>query len=179
MLRPLVLAAVAAAALAAPAAALPPSNDDFADASVLVGEPGTVTGSTVDATKEPDEPDHAGNPGGHSAWFRWKAPRDGLAGFETESRDFGGDFLSLEFLGWKHNSFSSAPLLCGVPRNWPKTARPAAASPENITLLTATLLEFFGHYLRGRGTAEALFTGKEFPSERVGIHRRPGTSLSR
>jgi hypothetical protein len=83
MLRSLLVAATAAAVLAAPAGATPPANDDFAGAAALAGDPGTVTGSTIDATKEPDEPEHAGDSGGHSVWYRWTASRDGLAAFET------------------------------------------------------------------------------------------------
>jgi PASTA domain len=83
MLRSLLVAALAAAVLAAPAGAAPPANDYFADAAPLVGDSGSAAGSTIDATKEPHEPDHAADLGGHSVWYRWTAPRDGLATFET------------------------------------------------------------------------------------------------
>ena len=51
----------------------PPANDDFADAQVLDGSlPITVNGNTGDATTEPGEPDHSGNPAdGASVWYRW------------------------------------------------------------------------------------------------------------
>ena len=50
-----------------------PANDDFADAQVLDGSlPITVNGNTGDATTEPGEPDHSGNPAdGASVWYRW------------------------------------------------------------------------------------------------------------
>ncbi|MGN6201911.1 MAG: InlB B-repeat-containing protein [Solirubrobacterales bacterium] len=48
-----------------------PANDDFADATALAAHPGFVNGSNLGATKEAEEPDHAGNPGGHSVWFAW------------------------------------------------------------------------------------------------------------
>jgi hypothetical protein len=62
-----------------------PPNDDFEDATSLVNP---ITGTpdidaieadnrTVGATKQPGEPDHDGNPGGHSVWFRWTAPETG------------------------------------------------------------------------------------------------------
>lgn len=57
-----------------------PANDDFADAEVLTGEMlGTVyvagsAGFTWNATKEPGEPAHVGNPGGASVWYSWTAP---------------------------------------------------------------------------------------------------------
>jgi hypothetical protein len=52
-----------------------PSNDAFATPQVLPSFPIAPGGSTVGATKEPGEPDHAGNPGGHSVWFSW-TPED-------------------------------------------------------------------------------------------------------
>jgi len=58
--------------LSASAAAAPP-NDNFADATEITGLPAEATGSTVDATREPDEP----VPGEGSIWFKWTAPTDG------------------------------------------------------------------------------------------------------
>jgi Ca2+-binding RTX toxin-like protein len=49
---------------------------------------GEVTGSNVGATKEPGEPDHAGNPGGHSVWYSWTAPVDGNVAFTTRGSAF-------------------------------------------------------------------------------------------
>jgi hypothetical protein len=62
-----------------------PGNDDFDDATPLVnpltGTPDVdvlaADNRTVGATKQPGEPDHDGNPGGHSVWFRWTAPETG------------------------------------------------------------------------------------------------------
>jgi hypothetical protein len=48
-----------------------PANDDFASPVVLGPEPMTAGDSTVFATKEAGEPDHAGEPGGHSLWYSW------------------------------------------------------------------------------------------------------------
>ena len=62
--------------LAQSAFAAPP-NDTFADAVELSGLPAEATGSTVDATREPGEPDHSGQgEGGQSIWFKWTAPAD-------------------------------------------------------------------------------------------------------
>jgi RTX calcium-binding nonapeptide repeat (4 copies) len=55
------------------AVAAPPPNDNFVDATEITGLPAEVTGSNVDATREPDEP----TSGDHSIWFRWTAPADG------------------------------------------------------------------------------------------------------
>jgi Ca2+-binding RTX toxin-like protein len=78
----LVAAVWPASALAAPA------NDDFADAQLITGTEGSVTGSNVGATKEPGEPDHAGNPGGHSVWYSWTSPADGNVAFTTSGSAF-------------------------------------------------------------------------------------------
>jgi hypothetical protein len=58
-----------------------PANDDFADAAVLNGQTlengicaAPATGFTWNATKEPGEPAHAGDPGGASVWYSWTAP---------------------------------------------------------------------------------------------------------
>ncbi|MBV9468319.1 MAG: hypothetical protein JOZ57_03680, partial [Abitibacteriaceae bacterium] len=65
-----------------------PANDNFAKAQVIVGNSGHVTGTNVQATKEPGEPNHAGNPGGRSVWYAWTAPASGNATFTTAQSDF-------------------------------------------------------------------------------------------
>jgi PASTA domain len=89
-LRTLGLMLVVVAALAAPAAALaaPPANDNFAAAEELSGRVVSVEGLNKDATKEVDEQDHAGEPGGASIWYRWTAPADGRAVVSTCGSDF-------------------------------------------------------------------------------------------
>jgi hypothetical protein len=80
----LILALVGVLALTpASAIAAPPANDNFANAQVYTGT-ATVPGTNVEATKETGEPNHAGNVGGHSVWFRWTAPnQSGVAFFYT------------------------------------------------------------------------------------------------
>lgn len=41
-----------------------PVNDNFSAATTISGAQGTISGSNIRATKEPGEPNHAGNPGG-------------------------------------------------------------------------------------------------------------------
>src|ERR687896_700276 len=74
-------------ALARPEA---PANDNFADARAIAGERGSVSGHNFGATKEPLEPNHAGNAGGTSVWFRWTAPAPGQYSLATY-----GDFDTL------------------------------------------------------------------------------------
>jgi len=54
-----------------------PENDAFASAQVLPAEPMGAFASTVFATKEAGEPDHAGDAGGHSVWFSWTPAQSG------------------------------------------------------------------------------------------------------
>jgi len=65
-----------------------PPNDDFANRSVLAGASVLANGSTVDATKQLDEPAHAGEPGGKSIWWSWTAPFAGRAVITTLGSDF-------------------------------------------------------------------------------------------
>ena len=53
-------------------------NDFFARARALSGPSGAVA-DTFGRSSEPGEPAHAGQTAERSVWFRWTAPRDGLA----------------------------------------------------------------------------------------------------
>lgn len=59
----------------------PPDNDNFANARAISGPDATgtvtVSGFNTLATKEAGEPNHAGNSGGHSVWWKWTAPAAG------------------------------------------------------------------------------------------------------
>jgi uncharacterized protein YijF (DUF1287 family) len=66
----------------------PPANNHFATAKQIDGPTGTVTADNTDATKEEDEPDHAGMRGGKSVWYRWTAPQDGTVTFDTIGSTF-------------------------------------------------------------------------------------------
>ncbi len=66
----------------------PPLNDDFANAQALLGGFSTVAGNTANATKEPGEPNHAGNPGGHSIWYTWLAPSTKSVTIDTINSSF-------------------------------------------------------------------------------------------
>jgi Lysyl oxidase/Concanavalin A-like lectin/glucanases superfamily/Immunoglobulin domain/Immunoglobulin I-set domain len=63
-------------------------NDNFVNAESVGGVSGVVYGSTSGATKEPGEPNHAGNPGGNSIWYYWTAPISGTATFNTLGSQF-------------------------------------------------------------------------------------------
>jgi peroxiredoxin len=61
-----------------------PANDNFVNAIAITGTNAVVTGRNVNATKEPGEPDHGGNPGGKSVWWYWQAPQTGCVTISTE-----------------------------------------------------------------------------------------------
>lgn len=85
-----VLAASLVPMLAAgPASAEPPTNDAFASAAAINGSlPVSVSGTNVEATKQPGEPAHAGNAGGRSIWYSWTADLDGLVVLDTCASTF-------------------------------------------------------------------------------------------
>ena len=49
-------------------------RDAFANALALQGASGATSGSNVNATKQPGEPNHNANDGGASVWFSWTTP---------------------------------------------------------------------------------------------------------
>jgi hypothetical protein len=75
-----------------------PANDNFASAALLSG---TASGTTVGASKEAGEPNHAGNAGGKSIWWSWTAPIGGSttvtttgSGYDTLLAVYTGSTLS-------------------------------------------------------------------------------------
>ena len=73
--------------LAATTANIPP-NDDFANATQILTSAFTNDVTTTYASKEPGEPNHAGNAGGHSVWWTWTAPAIGTVSIKTTGTNF-------------------------------------------------------------------------------------------
>lgn len=67
-----------------------PANNNLAGAATitLAGNAATVAGYNTNATKETGEPNHAGNAGGRSVWWRWLAPSSGNATLDTRGSYF-------------------------------------------------------------------------------------------
>lgn len=70
-----------------------PVNDNFADATVIVTPAGDypgfpVMGDNLGATKETGEPNHGGNAGGKSAWWKWTAPSNVRVSLYSVNSDF-------------------------------------------------------------------------------------------
>ena len=64
------------------------SNDKFVDSIHLLQSSGSTYGTNTNATKELNEPNHAGDTGGRSVWWRWTAPASGEVTFDTIGSDF-------------------------------------------------------------------------------------------
>src|SRR4051812_21708042 len=87
----LVAAVLAALAALAPAAWAAPTNDAFSAAETLPASlPATASGSNLEATEESGEPEHGGNPEGHSVWYSWTPSGDGRVGISPGSGCFNG-----------------------------------------------------------------------------------------
>jgi hypothetical protein len=65
-----------------------PANNMFANRIILTGTNIVATGSNVGATKEPGEPDHAGDAGGASVWWQWTAPSNCTVTITTAGSSF-------------------------------------------------------------------------------------------
>lgn len=66
-----------------------PANDDFEAARQLEGSRSLIVGhANVGATKQIGEPNHAGNAGGASIWFNWRAPITGSVRFSACQASF-------------------------------------------------------------------------------------------
>lgn len=65
-----------------------PENDDFSQRIAISGVEARATGHLAGATQEPGEPNHLSGASGHSAWWTWTAPDDGLADWTVTSTNF-------------------------------------------------------------------------------------------
>ena len=66
-----------------------PSNDNFADATVITGASGSTNGTNWNATIEDGEPFHSQWSGGTcTVWWSWTAPTTGTAAFNTLGSNF-------------------------------------------------------------------------------------------
>ncbi|MFN0318373.1 MAG: S8 family peptidase, partial [Burkholderiales bacterium] len=68
--------------------AVRPVNDDFANRLALSGVSGSSSGTSTYGTKEASEPNHAGNSGGRSVWWKWVAPSAGQVSLNTHGSGF-------------------------------------------------------------------------------------------
>ncbi len=69
-------------------AAAKPANDLFTNRFSITGSSGSTSGTNLLATKEIGEPNHAGNAGGNSIWWKWTAPSTGQVSLDTKGSGF-------------------------------------------------------------------------------------------
>jgi hypothetical protein len=67
-----------------------PGNDNFANATAIIYGSGSaqMNGTNVGATKQPGEPNHAGDTGGRSVWWKWTPDISGTASLTTAGSNF-------------------------------------------------------------------------------------------
>ncbi|HKF83192.1 MAG TPA: hypothetical protein VKB23_09565 [Solirubrobacterales bacterium] len=76
-----------------------PPNDSFSGNQNLGAAPSFSWGSTRFASKESGEPNHAGDPGGHSVWFSWTATETGPVSLYACGREPDVDTLLAVYTG--------------------------------------------------------------------------------
>jgi uncharacterized repeat protein (TIGR01451 family) len=65
-----------------------PANDAFNNRAALSGATGATSATNLLASKEVGEPNHAGNTGGSSVWWKWTAPSAGQMSLDTHGSAF-------------------------------------------------------------------------------------------
>jgi hypothetical protein len=66
-----------------------PANDNFANAQIITGCSGSVTGTNISATKETGEPNNPASPTStKSVWYQWTAPSTGSVTIDTHGSEF-------------------------------------------------------------------------------------------
>ena len=93
------------------------TNNNFANATSIPGSPFSFRTYNACATKEPGEPNHAGDAGGHSVWYQGRASSTSVVRLSTEGSDF--DTLLAVYTG---SNVSSLTLIAsnddiGAPTN--------------------------------------------------------------
>ena len=76
-----------------------PPNDNFANRIPIPSVPATVYGTNIGASKEPGEPNHAGDSGGSSVWWSWTSSFNGYitisADLVTDWAEYGYGLLGV------------------------------------------------------------------------------------
>jgi uncharacterized repeat protein (TIGR01451 family) len=87
-----------------------PTNNNFASAIALsnannMDNTSSISSSSILATKETGEPDHAGNIGGQSVWWKWTAPASGQLNIDTQGSNY--DTLLAVYTGTNFNALNN------------------------------------------------------------------------
>ncbi len=125
-----VIALTACAVVPPAVAGAAPVNDDFGSATKLFGTDLTKSGSTVGAGVQAGEPNHAGNSGGHSVWFRWMPPHDGT--YRIDTCDSGFDTLLSVYTGASLDSLSTVGESDDAPGCQPRSGVTFSADSHTV-----------------------------------------------
>jgi hypothetical protein len=74
---------------------LPPPNDAFTNGLTIIGTTNMVHGNNLGATREPGEPDHAGERQSNSVWYAWTAPSNSTANIKVIAADGNYELLGV------------------------------------------------------------------------------------
>src|SRR5205085_542726 len=93
----------------------PPGNDDFANATALTADHGSLLGSLDDATREQGEPKHGRYTSATvSVWYRWTAPSSGPATFDLRPETIDDPDSGAELNVYTGSSFAALNRLTGT-----------------------------------------------------------------
>jgi hypothetical protein len=100
-----------------PSSAAPPLNDNFANAQVITGDTGVVSGTNVNATTEPGEP----GSGGASVWYAWNVAHGGVVQMDYCNSSFIPVIAA--YTGNSVNALTPLPsgqvtVFCGTTNTW-------------------------------------------------------------
>jgi VWFA-related protein len=111
-------------------------NDNFASRRYLTGSSGTLDGNNRNGTKESYEPNHAGEAGGHSAWYSWRTgSTSGWATVRVEATTM--EPLLAAYRGNYISSLNNITSSSAPEDSWLKEARivfPATETTYNIAV---------------------------------------------
>lgn len=119
-----------------PGATVRPANDSFASATTVTipaSNTLTLTASSVNATKETGEPNHASEAGGTSIWWKWTATGTGTLEVSTAGTTF--DTLLGAYTGTAVNALT---LIASNDDAEP----PPASGPDNPTRKRTSIISF-------------------------------------
>jgi len=116
-----------------------PTNDNFRDAIELTGLAGVVTAVNERSTREPGEPLHAGNEGGHSIWYQLRAPVNGTLFLTTTNSDF--DTLLAVYTG---DSLTNLTLVASNDDAFPESDFSQLTTPVTSNQLYYIVVDGYG-----------------------------------
>jgi outer membrane protein assembly factor BamB len=126
-----------------------PDNDSISTPRVLAGPSVSVLDANPFATLQPGEPQILGNPGGHSMWYSWTAPKSGPTQVSGYSYDFNPEVAV--YTGSSLGSLSLVASAAGTGDTGTATVVAECLCSFNATAGTAYLISVDGVAAQGTG----------------------------